>query len=229
MSLRQTTRLPAESRITPFRFTAPLVTPRLTLRLFTLDDVEDSYAYQSRDDVTKYMLYNALSRDEIIERIRIRLSTNGLANDGDFLVLAIELPATADAPARVIGDVDIQLKSAANAQATIGWAMHPDFQGRGYAAEAAGALLDLAFDTVGLHRVYAELDPRNAASAALCVRLGMRHEAHLVDELFFKGEWGDTDVYAVLDREWAARSTAAAGRVGRDNPVGRVGRDNPVG
>ena len=211
MSLRQTTRLPAESRITPFRFTAPLVTPRLSLRLFTLDDVEDSYAYQSRDDVTKYMLYNALSRDEIVERIRIRLSTNGLANDGDFLVLAIELPATADAPARVIGDVDIQLKSAANAQATIGWAMHPDFQGRGYAAEAAGALLDLAFDTVGLHRVYAELDPRNAASAALCVRLGMRHEAHLVDELFFKGEWGDTDVYAILDREWAARSTPAAG------------------
>ena len=203
--------MPAESRITPFRFTAPLVTPRLSLRLFTLDDVEDSYAYQSRDDVTKYMLYNALSRDEIVERIRIRLSTNGLANDGDFLVLAIELPATADAPARVIGDVDIQLKSAANAQATIGWAMHPDFQGRGYAAEAAGALLDLAFDTVGLHRVYAELDPRNAASAALCVRLGMRHEAHLVDELFFKGEWGDTDVYAILDREWAARSTPAAG------------------
>ena len=187
-----------------FQYSEPIVTPRLTLRVFTLDDVDDSLSYQSREDVTRYMLYNALSRDEVEERIRIREGATGLNNDGDFLVLAVELPATATEPARVIGDVDIQLKSVANAQATIGWAMHPDFQGQGYAAEAAGALLDLAFETAGLHRVYAELDPRNAASAALCVRLGMRHEAHFVDELFFKGEWGDTDVYAVLDREWRA-------------------------
>ena len=187
-----------------FQYSEPIVTPRLTLRVFTLDDVDDSLSYQSREDVTRYMLYNALSRDEVEERIRIREGATGLNNDGDFLVLAVELPATATEPARVIGDVDIQLKSVANAQATIGWAMHPDFQGQGYAAEAAGALLDLAFETAGLHRMYAELDPRNAASAALCVRLGMRHEAHFVDEMFFKGEWGDTDVYAVLDREWRA-------------------------
>ena len=187
-----------------FQYSEPIVTPRLTLRVFTLDDVDDSLSYQSCEDVTRYMLYNALSRDEVEERIRIREGATGLNNDGDFLVLAVELPATATEPARVIGDVDIQLKSVANAQATIGWAMHPDFQGQGYAAEAAGALLDLAFETAGLHRVYAELDPRNAASAALCVRLGMRHEAHFVDEMFFKGEWGDTDVYAVLDREWRA-------------------------
>ena len=191
-----------------FQYSEPIVTPRLTLRVFTLDDVDDSLSYQSREDVTRYMLYNALSRDEVEERIRIREGATGLNNDGDFLVLAVELPATATEPARVIGDVDIQLKSVANAQATIGWAMHPDFQGQGYAAEAAGALLDLAFETAGLHRVYAELDPRNTASAALCVRLGMRHEAHFVDEMFFKGEWGDTDVYAVLDREWRAPTAA---------------------
>jgi len=199
------TNSPAEPRAVGYRFDRPIATERLVLRLFTLDDVEDSYSYQSRDDVTRYMLYDALSRDEIVERIRIREGATGLDNDGDFLVLAVELPGTADVAARVIGDVDLQLKSAANGQATIGWAMHPDFQGRGYAAEAAGALLDLAFDAAGLHRVYAELDPRNAASAALCTRLGMRHEAHFVDELFFKGAWGDTDVYAILDREWAQR------------------------
>jgi len=194
--------LPSEPRPVGFFYSQPIVTPRLSLRLFTPDDVEDSLSYQSRDDVTRYMLYNALSRAEVEERIRIRQYTTGLNNDGDFLVLAMELPATATSRARVIGDVSLQLKSAANGQATIGWAMHPDFQGRGYAAEAAGAMLDIAFDNAGLHRVYAELDPRNAASAALCVRLGMRHEAHFVDELFFKGEWGDTDVYAILDREW---------------------------
>jgi RimJ/RimL family protein N-acetyltransferase len=54
--------------------------------------------------------------------------------------------------------------------------------------------------------VRAELDPCNAASIALCRRLGMREEAYFVEDLWFKGGWGDTGIYAILDREWAARS-----------------------
>ena len=54
------------------------------------------------------------------------------------------------------------------------------------------------------HRVRAVLDPRNTPSAALCRRLGMRQEAHFVEDLWFKGEWGDTAVYAILAREWTA-------------------------
>jgi aminoglycoside 6'-N-acetyltransferase len=63
-------------------------------------------------------------------------------------------------------------------------------------------VLDVAFGTLGLHRVQANLDPRKTASAALCERLGMREEAHFVEDLWFKGEWGDTVIYALLDREW---------------------------
>jgi len=51
------------------------------------------------------------------------------------------------------------------------------------------------------------LDPRNHASAALCRRLGMREEARFVEDLWFKGSWGDTAIYAILDREWAAHAT----------------------
>ena len=50
----------------------------------------------------------------------------------------------------------------------------------------------------------AELDPRNTASIALCKRLGMREEAYFVEEMMFKGEWGDTGVYAILEREWGS-------------------------
>jgi RimJ/RimL family protein N-acetyltransferase len=51
--------------------------------------------------------------------------------------------------------------------------------------------------------VLAQLDPRNDASIAL----GMREEAHFVEDLWFKGDWGDTVVYAILDREWRPRSS----------------------
>jgi aminoglycoside 6'-N-acetyltransferase len=68
--------------------------------------------------------------------------------------------------------------------------------------EAARAVLDVAFGRLGLHRVRAVLDPRNHPSAALCTRLGMREEARFVEDLWFKGAWGDTGIYAILDREW---------------------------
>jgi RimJ/RimL family protein N-acetyltransferase len=73
-------------------------------------------------------------------------------------------------------------------------------------AEAAGAILDLAFGEIGLHRVSARIDPRNGRSAALCRRLGMREEARFLEDTWFKGAWGDTAIYAILDHE---RTTAS--------------------
>jgi hypothetical protein len=110
-----------------------------------------------------------------------------------------------DGTSRVIGHLYLNLASVENLGAEIGWTLHPDFFGRGYAAEGASAMLDLAFGTLGLHLVRAELDPRNDASIALCRRLGMREEALFVKDMMFKGDWADTGVYAILAEEWAAR------------------------
>lgn len=84
----------------------------------------------------------------------------------------------------------------------IGYVFHPDAGGRGYASEACSALLALAFDELGLHRVTARLDSRNDASARLAARLGMRQEAHLMRNEMFKGEWSDEVVFAMLAEEW---------------------------
>lgn len=70
-------------------------------------------------------------------------------------------------------------------------------------------LLRLAFDELGLRRVVARIDERNEASANVARRLGMRLEAHLVENECFKGEWvGELD-FAILDREWRARHAPA--------------------
>ena len=106
----------------------------------------------------------------------------------------------------MIGDVFFAIKDATNATCEIGWILHPDHTGSGYMTEAASALLNIAFTELGLHRAIANLDPRNHASAALCTRLGMRREADFVEDLWFKGDWAGTAIYAILDREWAARS-----------------------
>ena len=69
-------------------------------------------------------------------------------------------------------------------------------------------VLRLGFEGLDLHRVCGRLDGRNAASARVLERLGMRREAHLVQNEIVKGEWSDEVVYAMLRHEWDARAKA---------------------
>jgi RimJ/RimL family protein N-acetyltransferase len=186
----------------PYELAVPLRTARLVLRAMTEADVDDIHAYQSRADVCRYLPFEPRSREEVAEKVAKYSTALALTGDGDYWQLAIE---RASDPGHVIGDLYFTIRSAANAAGEIGWTLHPDHTGLGYITEAAGVVLDIAFGELGLHRVSAVLDPRNDASAAVCKRLGMRAEAYHLEDLWFKGEWGDTAVYATLDREWAGR------------------------
>jgi len=191
----------------PYALTSPLRTPRLVLRAMTSADVDDLHAYQSRDDVCEFLVYEPRSPDEVAAKVAVWAAALALRKDGDFWELAITRAAD---PGRVIGDLYFSIAGVADAAGEIGWALHPDFTGHGYMTEAAGAILSFAFDTLGLHRVRAVLDPRNQSSVALCRRLGMREEARFLEDVWFIGAWGDTAIYAILDREWRERVGSAA-------------------
>jgi RimJ/RimL family protein N-acetyltransferase len=180
----------------PYTFPSPLATKRLVQRFMTAEDVDDIHAYQSREDVTRYLLYTPRDRAAVAEKVAQFGAARTLGGDGDFWQLAMLLDG------RVIGDVYFTIKSVEQQTGEIGWTMHPDFHGNGYMSEAALAVLGVGFRDVGLRRVIANLDPRNVASAALCRRLGMREEAHHVEDMWSKGEWTDSRIYALLAREW---------------------------
>ena len=187
----------------PYTFEGPLRTERLLLRAMTLSDVDDIYAYQSLEEVCRYLPFEPRTREEVVEKVAKFSSALTLACDNDFWQLAIE---RADDPGHVIGDLYFSLRSTVNQTAEIGWTLSPDHSGNGYMSEAARTVLGIAFGELGLHRVMANIDPRNDASAALCKRLGMREEAYFVEDMWFKGEWGDTGIYAILAREFKATS-----------------------
>jgi RimJ/RimL family protein N-acetyltransferase len=104
----------------------------------------------------------------------------------------------------MVGDVMLSWHSAKHRGGEIGYVINPDFQGHGYATEASRALLEMAFAQLGLHRVIARIDSRNHPSARVLRRLGMRQEAHLVHNEWFKGEWTDEIDFAMLEDEWRA-------------------------
>ena len=86
-------------------------------------------------------------------------------------------------------------------EASVWYLLHPDAWGRGYAVEAVAALLEFGFGELKLHRIWADCDPRNAASCRLAEKLGMRLEGRLRENYWLKGEWCDTAVYAILAHE----------------------------
>jgi RimJ/RimL family protein N-acetyltransferase len=180
----------------------PRRTVRLVLRPFRHGDEADVLAYRSSPDVVRYMPAEPLHASGASAFIAERSAATAIEADEDRIILAVEHDG------RVIGDVLIKAGQLADRQAEIGWAFNPGYHGRGFATEAARELLALAFAGLGMHRVWAQLDPRNVASARLCERLGMRREAYFREDIWFKGEWGDTAVYALLASEWRAGRTA---------------------
>ena len=183
----------------PWTFDAPIRTERLILRPMAPGDVDDLFAYQSRQDVHQYLLNDARSRGEVLEALDTYMAASRLAEEHDFIQPAVELDG------RVIGQLYLTIVSVENRGVEVGWVFNPEFHGHGYASEAATALFDLAFTQLGMHRIRAELDPLNIASIALCRRLGMREEAYYVKDLWLRGEWVDSGIYAILEEEWAAR------------------------
>lgn len=175
----------------------PLRGERVTLDLLREDDLDDLFAMQGDPDVCRYLLYEARTRDQVAEVLTRDSAAARLADKGDYIQ-----PAIRGADGSFLGTMYFTIASLDDRTAEIGWILAPHAHGRGYATEAARLLLALAFGDLGLHRVYAELDPRNTASVRICERLGMRHEAHHVEHMWLKGEWTDTGVYAVLEREW---------------------------
>jgi len=179
--------------------TWPVRTDRLTLRPATPDDLEATWQFRRLDDVSRWLTRAPAA----LEEYRSQFEDPGrLAK-----TLVVELENL------VIGDLMLQVDDAwaqaevvgqaRGVQAELGWVLHPDSGGRGYATEAVRELIRLCFEDLGLRRVTANCFAANDASWRLMERVGMRRELYTVREsLHRSGEWLDGMGYALLADEW---------------------------
>lgn len=179
----------------------PIETPRLRVRPFGDSDLPAVIALYKRPDVLRYLYVGERADEEIAKSLAERRMKTELGSEGDKLILAVELKETG----QCIGEVILVWLSETHKSAEIGFIIHPDFHGFGYAAEAIRPLIHFGFERMDFHRIIGRCDGRNTASARLMEKLGMRREAHLIENEFVKGEWTDEMVFALLQREWQAK------------------------
>jgi aminoglycoside 6'-N-acetyltransferase len=201
-----------------------LRTRRLVLRRLQAEDAATLAAYRSDPDVARYQGWDTPYRlDQALEFIAALARTHP-DTPGEWFQLAVVDGG------RHIGDVALFVDGDDARLARIGFTLAPDVHGHGYATEAVVAALDYLFAR-GKHRVSADCDTRNHRSAALLERVGMRREAHHLASGWWKGEWTDEYVYAVLAEEWEEMRRVATPAHSAGGPVSAPAQSDrtPVG
>ena len=169
-------------------------TERLTLRRFTTADAEAFAAYRSDPDIARYQSWDApLPRSEAVRKVE-EFAQGDPAAPGWFQY-AVDLDGV------LIGDLGLNLDENLM-QAELGFTLASAYQGRGYATEAVRGLLDDVFIERKLHRVSAECDARNTASARLLERVGFKQEGLRLSNSWFKGEWTDDLLFGLLRSDY---------------------------
>jgi RimJ/RimL family protein N-acetyltransferase len=176
----------------------PLETERLFLRAFCDSDLEDFLAYRSDPLVARYqgweLPYERETGLAFINEMKNKLP----GTPGEWYQAAIELKGSK----LLLGDCAFHIMKSDKRQAYIGITLARTSWGKGYGEEACRRLIAHLFSELFLHRVVAECDVENIASYTLLERLGFRREAHLLENIWFKGAWGSEYHYAMLDSEW---------------------------
>ena len=176
-------------------------TPRLTIRRFREQDKTPFLAYRNDPKVVQYQSWETWTEKEATELIReMEILPFGLLGQG--LQIAVEHKEDSI----LAGDCYLQVDEHEKRQAEIGFTLAAAYQGQGLAAEALFAVLNFAFRQSDLHRIIAVTDCRNTSAVTLLERLRFRREGHFLQNIWFKGAWGDEYLYAILRDEWVTET-----------------------
>lgn len=172
-------------------------TERLALRDFEEADWTSVHSYASDPQVVRYMDWGPNTDKESKNFVSRAIAFQKVQPRRNY-TLAIVLKHKE----RLIGGCGIHVSGPDNREGWIGYCLHRDFWGKGYATETAKALLNFGFDQLDLHRIFATCDPANVKSERVLEKIGMKREGHLREHKWTKGEWRDSLLYAILEHEW---------------------------
>ncbi|MHB1630057.1 MAG: GNAT family N-acetyltransferase [Bacilli bacterium] len=186
-------------------------TPRLVLREFVSADWEAVHRYAALDDVCRYQPWGPNTETATRDFVQEAMHAAGQTPRRRY-AFAVVGPDSG----LLLGAIELHVRGQHGDTGEIGYVLHPEHWGRGFAQEAAQGILRFAFEELAMHRVSATCDSRNHASASVLRRIGMVQEGRAREERNIRDGWRDTLMFAVLASEW--RSDLRIGRQ-RDRTV----------
>ncbi|HTL81157.1 MAG TPA: GNAT family protein [Bacteroidia bacterium] len=173
-----------------------LETPRLLLRRMTNDDAPAHFLTRTDPEGMKY-LDREMAKDVSEIHDMVKLIDNNLANN-----LAINWAMEIKETGEFIGSMGYYRNDFNNHRGEIGYQIARRFWRKGYSSEAMQAILSYGFEVIGFHSVMADINPANDASRALLEKFGFRQEAYFRQNHYFKGKFGDSAIYCLLQSEF---------------------------
>lgn len=172
-------------------------TPRLIARFMREDDIPHIAACRSHPEVALHQLWETYAENDARELIgEMTLKKPG---DPGWYQWALERKSDG----AYIGDCGLKIDPADQRLGQIGYTIARPFWNSGYGSETAAGLVHFAFDNLAdLHRLSADADPRNIASARVLEKAGFRREGIQRQSWWLKGEWTDNALYAILRSDW---------------------------
>ncbi len=173
-----------------------LLTPRIRLREFQESDYQALRSMEIRPE------FNLYEREFVAEDETRQSLDESISTQLEIPRMVYRLAITIRPNDTVRGVIKIHCQFAKIREWEIGWAVHPEEWGKGYATEAARYVMDWAFHQFNLHRIVAYCHANNVASVRVMEKLGMHRDGRLRETRWLNGAWWDEYVYALLDKEW---------------------------
>ncbi len=171
-----------------------ITTDRLILRKAELDDAPEILFFRSDPEMLKYIDREpATTIDQAKDWLQMVI-------DNSDNNTAISWNITLKDDDTTIGNIALWRLIREHYRAEIGYVLHPDYWHKGIMAEAMAAVVDYAFNTMGLHSIEANTNPENKASQRVLERAGFVREAYFTEDYYFNGKFTDSAIYCLVDK-----------------------------
>ena len=169
---------------------------RIRLRRLTADDVDSLFSIFSDPEVMRYWSSTPLEDTKAAEKLLADI------DDSFQKRVLFQWGIARQTDNYVIGTCTLYHIDTDNRRGEIGYALGSEHWRRGYMQEALTQLINFCFGSLNLHRLEADVDPKNNSSIKILERLGFRKEGYLRERWLVGGEVHDSLFYGLLVSDW---------------------------
>ncbi|AFL99315.1 acetyltransferase, ribosomal protein N-acetylase [Desulfitobacterium dehalogenans ATCC 51507] len=175
----------------------PIQSVRLTLREFREEDLNEMHHYLSDSEVLQFMMQDTNTEEGSNAYLKKFLQFQ--KDNPRFFVRFAIIEKLSNC---LIGECGLNMPNIQHKEGELVYRLNKKYWGNGYATEAASEVVGLGFEKLGLHRIEAMCDSRNASSIKVLEKIGMIKEGCYREHRWIKGRWRDSVVYSILDSEY---------------------------